>query len=154
MKNHINKKIFWIASYPKSGNTWMRAILLSLFFTKDGIFNFKLFNQIRYFDTPGNYEFIKSLNLNDFKNLNDLSTIAKYWIEAQKRTIITDGNFSFYKTHSANMSLYNNEFTNTNNSLGFLHGVLWDVTSARASNVLLRAFPHFHNFIDIVNQVS
>ena len=54
MKNHINKKIFWIASYPKSGNTWMRAILLSLFFTKNGIFNFKLFNQIRYFDTPGN----------------------------------------------------------------------------------------------------
>ena len=121
MKNHINKKIFWIASYPKSGNTWMRAILLSLFFTKDGIFNFKLFNQIRYFDTPGNYEFIKSLNLDDFKNLNDLSTIAKYWIEAQKRTIITDGNFSFYKTHSANIKINEYKYTSEDTTLGLIY---------------------------------
>ena len=54
MKNNHNKKIFWIASYPKSGNTWMRAIILSLFFTKDGIFDFNLLDQIKYFDTPGN----------------------------------------------------------------------------------------------------
>ena len=121
MKNHINKKIFWIASYPKSGNTWMRAILLSLFFTKDGIFNFKLFNQIRYFDTPGNYEFIKSLNLDDFKNLNDLSTIAKYWIEAQKQTIITDGNFSFYKTHSANIKINEYKYTSEETTLGLIY---------------------------------
>ena len=37
----MSKKIFWIASYPKSGNTLIRAILASLFFTKDGIFSFE-----------------------------------------------------------------------------------------------------------------
>ena len=34
------KKIFWVASYPKSGNTLFRAILSSLFFTNDGVFTF------------------------------------------------------------------------------------------------------------------
>ena len=36
------KNLLWIASYPKSGNTWMRAILTSLFYSDDGIFDFKL----------------------------------------------------------------------------------------------------------------
>ena len=30
--------ILWIASYPKSGNTYMRALLASYFFTQDGNF--------------------------------------------------------------------------------------------------------------------
>ena len=38
MSNHI----FWVASYPKSGNTLLRSILISLFFTSDGIFNYKI----------------------------------------------------------------------------------------------------------------
>ena len=32
----MNKRIFWIASYPKSGNTWMRAIITSFFFANNG----------------------------------------------------------------------------------------------------------------------
>ncbi len=28
--------IIWLASYPKSGNTWIRSFLVSLLFTKDG----------------------------------------------------------------------------------------------------------------------
>ena len=31
--------IIWIASYPKSGNTWVRAFLTSYYFTNDGIFD-------------------------------------------------------------------------------------------------------------------
>ena len=31
--------IFWIASYPKSGNTWLRILLASYFYTKDGIYD-------------------------------------------------------------------------------------------------------------------
>ena len=42
----MSKKIFWIASYPKSGNTLIRAILASLFFTKDGIFSFEILKKI------------------------------------------------------------------------------------------------------------
>ena len=38
----MSKHIFWITSYPKSGNTLLRAIISSLFFTNDGKFNFNL----------------------------------------------------------------------------------------------------------------
>ena len=30
--------IFWIASYPKSGNTWIRSLLSSYYYTNDGVF--------------------------------------------------------------------------------------------------------------------
>ena len=32
------KKIIWISSYPKSGNTFLRAMLSAFFYSKDGIF--------------------------------------------------------------------------------------------------------------------
>ena len=121
MVDSHDKKIFWIASYPKSGNTWLRAIILSLFFTKDGVFDFKLLNKIRYFDTPGNYKFIESLNNDDFNNVHDLTVISKYWIEAQKRSIVIDGNFTFYKTHSANIKINNFRYTNEDTTLGLIY---------------------------------
>ena len=46
----MTKHIFWLASYPKSGNTLLRAILSSLFFTENGVFNFKLLESITNFD--------------------------------------------------------------------------------------------------------
>ena len=42
----MDKHIFWLASYPKSGNTLIRAIS-ALFFTPDGVFNLKFLNYIR-----------------------------------------------------------------------------------------------------------
>ena len=38
--------IFWIASYPKSGNTWLRALLSSYFYSEEGIFNQDLLKNI------------------------------------------------------------------------------------------------------------
>ena len=54
------KKIFWICSYPKSGNTWLRLILAGLFFTNNGkVDNFNLLNKIPKFDLLENFKFIK-----------------------------------------------------------------------------------------------
>ena len=39
--------IIWLASYPKSGNTLVRSMLSSYFFSKDGIFNFDLLNRVK-----------------------------------------------------------------------------------------------------------
>ena len=64
--------ILWLSSFPKSGNTWLRAILCSLFFTKTGIFNFKLFSKIINFDNPSMYEFLKVLNKNGFIFVDDI----------------------------------------------------------------------------------
>ena len=38
--------IVWIASYPKSGNTWVRAILSSLLYTEDGNFSIQHLKKI------------------------------------------------------------------------------------------------------------
>jgi Sulfotransferase domain. len=113
----VLKKIYWIASYPKSGNTWMRSIVASLLFSKDGLFNFGLLKLIEQFDKKKWFEFIE-------KNNFDIKNISKYWIEAQERIIIEDNYnilFNFFKTHSLNAIMDNNQFTNTNVSGGLVY---------------------------------
>jgi hypothetical protein len=39
----------WIASYPKSGNTLVRALIAAYFFSNDGIFNFDLLKNFTQF---------------------------------------------------------------------------------------------------------
>ena len=36
------KKIIWISSYPKSGNTWMRFLISNYFFNRSNEFNFQI----------------------------------------------------------------------------------------------------------------
>ena len=64
------KKIFWIASYPKSGNTWLRAIISALFYSPAGVFNFNLLKHIPMFEDRGWFEFIKELNIHDYKKMH------------------------------------------------------------------------------------
>ena len=116
----MNKKIFWIASYPKSGNTWMRAILTSLFFTKDGLFSFDLFSSTSIFEHAERFEFVKELNLDDYNKLSELEILSKYWIEGQNKTVIK-GDFAFFKTHHACIAYNNNNFTSKNNTLGTIY---------------------------------
>ena len=116
----MKKKIFWIASYPKSGNTWMRAILTSLFFTKDGVFSFELFKSTSIFEHAERFEFIKEINSSNYNKLSQIDTLSKYWIEAQNKTIIK-GDFAFLKTHHACINYNSNDFTSINNSLGTVY---------------------------------
>ena len=125
-----NKKIFWISSYPKSGNTWVRLILGGLFFTKDGkIDNFNLLNKIPKFDIEKNFDFIKKLSPNDHRKIfnkkkydeESLLTYSKYWIEAQKRKKILNGKFGFFKTHNAKVIINSNHYTNSYTTLGFIY---------------------------------
>ena len=109
-----NKKIFWVASFPKSGNSWIRAILIAMFFTKDGKFDISLYPKIKYFDKIENYNFVKNINIDDYKNLNKLSIISKYWTAAQELVDIS-GDFAFFKTHSANV-VSNKKYCYTTNN--------------------------------------
>ena len=45
-----DKSIFWVASFPKSGNTLMRSILTSLFFTNNGNFSLEILKYIDQFE--------------------------------------------------------------------------------------------------------
>ena len=53
--------IIWLASYPKSGNTLLRSMLSSYYFSKDGKFEFKLLKNIHQFP---NISLFKNLNIN------------------------------------------------------------------------------------------
>ena len=121
------KKIIWICSYPKSGNTWIRSIVSSLLYSKNGEFNFNLLNLIELFEKKSRYDFVKKVNISDYKNLNDdIEIISKYWLECQKNIVFDDSInpiYNIFKTHSANLSVNSNDFTNTNYTGGIIHVV-------------------------------
>ena len=41
--------IFWIASYPKSGNTWLRILISCYYYTENVIFYENVFKKIGQF---------------------------------------------------------------------------------------------------------
>ena len=124
------KKIFWIASYPRSGNTWLRLILCGLFFTKDGnVDNLDMLKKIPKMDSLNHFEFIKEMSISDYNLIfksgeYDKATLAaysKYWIEAQKKIMINDGTYAFFKTHNARIKLKECYYTNELTTLGFVY---------------------------------
>ena len=118
-----NNKIFWIASWPKSGNTLLRTIIALLFFTKDGkLNNFDIvYNTMVQFEIMDRLNFIKKENPNDYNNLSNIEILSKYWLDMQSKGLNINGDFCFLKTHSALLSMYNNQFTTKENTIGFFY---------------------------------
>ena len=65
--------IIWIASYPKSGNTWVRSLLSSYYFSKDGKFNFNLLENIDQYPQQ------KFFN----QKINKPGEISNFWESSQ-----------------------------------------------------------------------
>ena len=105
--------IIWIASYPKSGNTLIRAILTSLIFSDDGNVDFKNLRRINNFS---NGFFFKKFTSN-YKNILETS---KYWIKAQEE-LNKNKKLKFFKTHNALCSIDGNAFTNDINTAGCIY---------------------------------
>ena len=73
---NIYTMIFWIASYPKSGNTWLRALLSSYYYTNNGIFKESIIRQIGQF--PEKRHFV------DFNfNKKVVADTSRFWIDAK-----------------------------------------------------------------------
>ena len=120
----MNKQIFWIASFPKSGNTLIRSLLASLFFTDDGILDLKLLSNIPYLEDTSNLEFIKKINQEDYKNLHYPNILSNYWEKMQsKQNLNLKEDFIFIKTHHALIKILKNDFTNKKNSRGIIYVV-------------------------------
>ena len=120
----MNKQIFWIASFPKSGNTLIRSLLASLFFTDDGILDLKLLSNIPYLEDTSNLEFIKKINEEDYKNLHYPNILSNYWEKMQsKQNLNLKEDFIFIKTHHALIKILKNDFTNKQNSRGIIYVV-------------------------------
>ena len=115
-----NKKLLFIASYPKSGNTFMRAIISSLIYSKDGIFESKLYKKISLLDTNPFYDFVKKMNAEDFLKLDKIDTTCKYWCLAQQKYLDITQNYIF-KTHAANLMAKNHKYTSEKNCMGVIY---------------------------------
>ena len=105
--------IIWLASYPKSGNTWLRFFILSLIFGNKGEINLDQLKNIEQFPS-------KSQFTNMGINLKDLREISKNWINVQKK-INSNKKLRFYKTHNTLCQIDNNSFTDQNNTIGAIY---------------------------------
>ena len=102
--------IIWLASYPKSGNTYVRAFLSAYYYSENGEFDFSLLSNIKQF--PDKEFFDK-----DIKSIEQAST---EWENAQGR-IIQNKKIKFLKTHSC-LGAYNNRpFTTSKQTLGGIY---------------------------------
>ena len=105
--------IIWIASYPKSGNTWLRSIISALVYSEDGIFTFEKLKKIRQFPEK---QYFKDL-VKNFKNFDE---IKKNWITAQDGVNL-DKKIKFFKTHQGNFKVGNDHFTNNQNTQAVIY---------------------------------
>ena len=101
--------IIWIASYPKSGNTWVRAFLSAYYFCENGIFDIKKLYKIE--DYP-NKQFFQS-------EVKD-GEIHRHWKESQEK-ILKGKKIKFLKTHNSLIKAYGNDFTKPEYSLGVIY---------------------------------
>jgi len=105
--------IIWLASYPKSGNTWVRFFILSLLLGNKMEINLNHLKNIEQF--PSKSQFV-GLKL-DLKNLRE---VAKNWITVQKKINLSK-KVRFYKTHNTFCQIDKNSFTNHKNTLGAIY---------------------------------
>ena len=105
--------IIWIASYPKSGNTWLRAFITSLLY-KDK--NLNVLNKLKQIHAyPLSKDFYNLLdNFENFKN------ISENWEKSQS-ILNLDKKIKFLKTHHILCSINGKFFTNYKNSLGVIY---------------------------------
>tara|TARA_B100000242_G_C42990096_1_gene459613 strand:+ start:52 stop:891 length:840 start_codon:yes stop_codon:yes gene_type:complete len=106
--------IIWLASYPKSGNTWVRAFIVSYYFTSDGVFRFEDLSRIP--DYPHKNFLDKTV---DVKLLKE-GDIYKHWDKSQKR-ILENKKAKFLKTHNSLKPVNEVPFTNKDYTLGVIH---------------------------------
>jgi hypothetical protein len=124
--------IIWIASYPKSGNTWIRSLLSTYLYSDKAIFNFELLNKILQFPDKKNFEYFT-------KDFSDIKKISDYWMAAQDRINLFNNNeIIFLKTHSALCTLAGNSFTNKNNTKAAIYIV-------RDPRNLITSFSHHYS---------
>ena len=107
--------IFWIASYPKSGNTWLRALISTYYYSENGIFEDRLLKKIDQFPTRKYFSDLQH-------NKKIIGDTCKLWLPAQEK-INVEKKLKFFKTHNVFGKVNNYDFTNGQNSIGCLYVV-------------------------------
>ena len=102
--------IIWLASYPKSGNTYVRAFLSAYYFSENGHFDF---SQIKNIDQFPHEKFFK-------QKVNNMKEASKQWMPIQRK-INQDKKIKFFKTHSFLGNYEGNIFTSPETTLGAVY---------------------------------
>ena len=119
VENKINNKIVFIASYMKSGNTWMRSVICSLInngeFELEDLKKIKLFSQEVFFNKLPDVKYQENGNI-------DFNFISQNWINAQKNiNKYSSDKVKFFKTHNVRGIINNNYFTDESVCKGFIY---------------------------------
>ena len=115
-----SKKIIFIASYPKSGNTWLRSIIGSLVYNPEGRFTFNDLKKVSLFSQFSNFKNLDNHQYHTDGNLN-YNWVSDNWIKAQKKINTTKKEVVFFKTHSVRGVVNKNFFTDESVCLGFVY---------------------------------
>jgi hypothetical protein len=102
--------IIWIASYPKSGNTYLRSFLASYYYSNNGKFDFDQLLKIHQFP---NIKFSKI-------KPTSKEEASRYWIFNQNN-FFDKNRLNFVKTHNCLLPFQGNEFTTINETLGAIY---------------------------------
>ena len=113
------KKIVWLTSYPKSGNTWLRYLISNYFYNTEKSFDFNIIRKIDKFPSEKYFNDITPLEKKEI--LKDPKKISKHWIPSQINFQKKINDFVFFKTHTPLIVLDNNYFTSEDVSLAIIH---------------------------------
>ena len=106
--------IIWLASYPKSGNTWVRAFIASYIYSNND-FKFEDLANIETFPSLNEISFLRK----KFGNYK-FTDMASYWHFFQTE-IIKKKKINFLKTHNALITIKNFAFTDIVKTLGLIY---------------------------------
>ncbi len=135
------KNIF-LASYPKSGNTWMRAIIANLYnFDKE--FNLKTLKSIPLLSIKKNFDEFENKIYSD-NNILHFDWVSQNIIECQKILNNKSNHLNIFKTHSVRHKKFTNETVNA----GFIYIV-------RDPRDIVVSFKNFSGkkFDEIINEL-
>jgi len=111
--------IMWLASYPKSGNTWMRALLSCYLFEEHHKKDADVFSKMRLIQSFPVRRAFKGVVNEEILKKNKFQAF-KYFIKAQEK-INKDPKLHIIKTHNFCGAVDGNFFTNKENTIGSIY---------------------------------
>ena len=139
--------IIWLASYPKSGNTWLRFYIISLLMGEKTDLNLNHLRAIINYPHSTQFDSLVS-------NLFDLEEIAKNWISSQEK-VNSNKNVRFFKTHNMFGKYKGHPFTNSENTLGAIYIVRdpRNVITSLKNHYLLSSYDEAKEFLLNENKI-
>ena len=139
--------IIWLASYPKSGNTWLRFFIISLLMGKKTKLNLQHLKAIIAYPNVSQFE-------NLISNFLNLDEVAKNWIVSQQ-ILNSDKSLRFLKTHNIFGKYKGYSFTDNENTLGIIHVVRdpRNVITSVKNHFSFKNYEHAKEFLFNENKV-